>query len=230
MTIEIGMLLFPGLTQLDLTGPHEVLARVPETRVRLVARTLDPARAETGITILPDATFDEVTQLDVLFVPGGAGQIAAGEDGDTLGFLRRVGATATWVTSACTGSLLLGAAGLLRGYRAATHWAFMDLLPLVGAIPTDQRVVTDRNRITGGGVTAGLDIALTIAAALAGRELAERIQLGLEYDPHPPFQSGHPNVARRELVAEVRASMTERYAMRREQLERLAGESLRGSD
>ena len=135
MAIEIGMLLFPGLTQLDLTGPHEVLARVPDARLRLVARTLDPVRAETGITILPDATFEDVTQLDVLFVPGGAGQIAAAEDGDTLAFLRRVGATATWVTSACTGSLLLGAAGLLRGDRAATHWAFMDLLPLAPRDP-----------------------------------------------------------------------------------------------
>ena len=222
MTIEIGMLLFPGLTQLDLMGPHEVLARVPDTRVRLIARTADPVRAETGVTILPDATFSEIDRLDVLFAPGGAGQIAAADDGETLAFLRRVGATATWVTSACTGSLLLGAAGLLRGYRAATHWAFMDLLPLVGAIPIDQRVVVDRNRMTGGGVTAGLDIALTLAAQLAGRDVAERIQLGLEYDPHPPFQAGHPNVARRELVAEVRASLTERYAVRREQLERLS--------
>jgi len=222
MTIEIGMLLFPGLTQLDLMGPHEVLARVPDTRVRLIARTADPVRAETGVTILPDATFSEIDRLDVLFAPGGAGQIAAADDGETLAFLRRVGATATWVTSACTGSLLLGAAGLLRGYRAATHWAFMDLLPLVGAIPIDQRVVVDRNRMTGGGVTAGLDIALTLAAQLAGRDVAERIQLGLEYDPHPPFQAGHPNVARRELVGEVRASLTERYAVRREQLERLS--------
>jgi hypothetical protein len=162
--------------------------------------------------------------------PGGAGQIAAADDGETLAFLRRVGATATWVTSACTGSLLLGAAGLLRGYRAATHWAYMDLLPIVGAIPVEQRVVTDRNRITGGGVTAGLDIALTIAAQLAGRDLAERIQLGLEYDPHPPFQAGHPNVARRDLVAEVRAEMTERYDVRLEQLERLERESRRGSE
>jgi len=222
MTIEIGMLLFPGLTQLDLMGPHEVLARLPDTRVRLIARTTEPVRAETGVSILPDATFSEIDRLDVLFAPGGAGQIAAADDGETLEFLRRVGATATWVTSACTGSLLLGAAGLLRGYRAATHWAFMDLLPLVGAIPIDQRVVVDRNRMTGGGVTAGLDIALTLAAQLAGRDVAERIQLGLEYDPHPPFQAGHPNVARRELVGEVRAALTERYAVRREQLERLA--------
>ena len=222
MTIEIGMLLFPGLTQLDLTGPHEVLSRLTDTRVRLISRTAEPVRAESGMTILPDTTYAEVPHLDIVFAPGGSGQIAATEDGETLPFLTRIGATASWITSACTGSLLLGAAGLLRGYRAATHWAFMDLLPLFGAIAVDQRVVTDRNRVTGGGVTAGIDIALTIAEQLAGREQAERIQLMIEYDPHPPFQSGHPNVARRELVAEVRELLMNRHAVRREQLERLS--------
>lgn len=217
--LEIGMLLYPQVTQLDLTGPFEVLMRVPGTRVRTIGKTLDPVHSEGGLTLVPAATYADVPALNVLFVPGGAGQIALTEDRETLDYLHRVGSAAKWVTSACTGSLLLGAAGLLRGYRAATHWAFMDLLPVVGAIPVDQRVVVDRNRVTGGGVTAGIDIALTLAAEIAGRETAEAIQLGLEYDPHPPFQAGHPRVADRALVSRVREQLASRFDRRREQLE-----------
>ena len=223
MALQIGMLLFPQLTQLDLTGPQEVLARIPDTRVHIVAKTRDPVTAETGLTLVPSATFDEVPEVDLLFVPGGVGQIAAAEDEATMDWIQRTGATARWVTSACTGSLLLGVAGLLRGYRAATHWAFMDLLPLVGAIPTHKRVVVDRNRMTSGGVTAGIDIALTIAAEVAGREAAETIQLQLEYDPEPPFRAGHPNVARLELVDRLRSAIAKRHEQRRAQLLRVAG-------
>jgi cyclohexyl-isocyanide hydratase len=222
MALQIGMLLFPKLTQLDLTGPQEVLARIPDAQVHIVAKTRDPVTAETGLTLVPSTTFAELPQVDLLFVPGGAGQIDAAEDDATLGWVRQVGEHARWVTSACTGSLLLGCAGLLRGYRATTHWAFFDLLPLVGAIPTDKRVVIDRNRMTSGGVTAGIDIALTIAAEVAGREHAEAIQLQLEYDPEPPFRAGHPNVARPELVERVRVAIAKRYAQRKAQLERLA--------
>jgi cyclohexyl-isocyanide hydratase len=220
--MQIGMLVFPNLTQLDLTGPHEVLARLPGAITHLVAKTREPVVSETGLGIVPTATFDDVPPIDLLFVPGGFGQIAATDDTATITWLRAAGGNARWIASACTGALLLGAAGLLRGYRAATHWAFMDLLPLVGAIPVAQRVVVDRDRITGGGVTAGIDIALTIAAEVAGRGAAEQIQLQLEYDPQPPFRAGHPSVAAPELVARARAGVATRYAEREAQLRRIA--------
>src|SRR5256885_7375147 len=146
--MQIGMLLFPRLTQLDLTGPHEVLARLPGARVELVAKTREPVRSETGMAILPTAVLAEVPAPDIVFVPGGYGQVAACDDADTLAWLRAAGATARWITSAGTGALLLSAAGLLRGYRATTHWAYLDLLPLVGATPVRERVVIDRNRAT----------------------------------------------------------------------------------
>jgi len=213
------MLLFPDLTQLDLTGPHEVLCRLPDTTIHLVAKTREPVRSEFGLAILPTATFEDCpTAIDLLFVPGGVGQIAATDDAATLAWLRRTGEGARWVTSACTGALLLGAAGLLRGYRATTHWSCVDLLPLVGATPVDERVVTDRNRITGGGVTAGIDAALAIVAEVAGRATAERIQLALEYDPKPPFTAGHPRSAPPELVAAMREQLADRHARRKAQL------------
>ena len=230
MPLQIGMLLFPRLTQLDLTGPHEILARIPGVQVHVVAKSMDPCMSETGLALVPTATFAQVPAVDLLFAPGGVGQIAAAEDDETLDWLARVGEPARWVTSACTGSLLLGCAGLLRGYRAATHWAFMDLLPLVGATPVNRRVVIDRNRMTSGGVTAGIDIALHIASEIAGREEAERIQLALEYDPEPPFRCGHPNVATPELVARVREGISKRYTQRREQLVRLGPPRSTGSD
>ncbi len=216
------MLLYPKVTQLDLTGPFEVLIRIPDSRVRTIGKTLEPIHSEGGLTLVPSATYAGAPKLDVLFVPGGAGQIALTQDRETLDYLAAVASGARWVTSACTGALLLGAAGLLRGYRAATHWAFMDLLPVVGATPVDQRVVVDRNRVTGGGVTAGIDIALTLAAEIAGRRDAEMIQLALEYDPHPPFQSGHPRVADRALVGRVREQLSARFAERQAQLEAVA--------
>ncbi|MCW5807379.1 MAG: DJ-1/PfpI family protein [Deltaproteobacteria bacterium] len=219
--MRIGMLLFPQLTQLDLTGPHEVLARLPGAEVALVARTRDPVVAESGLAILPSATFADVPEVDVVFVPGGAGQIAAIEDAATMAWLRAAGARARWVTSACTGALLLGAAGLLRGYRATTHWAFVELLALVGATPVHERVVVDRDRITGGGVTAGIDAALAIAAATCGRDVAEAIQLQLEYDPAPAFAAGHPRSAPPALVERVRAQLRDRYEERAAQLRRL---------
>ena len=209
------MLLFPRLTQLDLTGPHEVLARLPGADVQLVAKSREPVASETGLAIVPTATFDDVAACEILFVPGGYGQIAAIDDADTMAFVRRAGASARWVTSACTGAFVLGAAGLLRGYRAATHWAFMDLLPLVGAEPVRERVVIDRDRITGGGVPAGIDIALAIAERACSRDVADAIRLQLEYAP-PPQPEPAP-----ELVARVRAKLEARHAERRAQLERL---------
>lgn len=219
--VQIAMLLFAKLTQLDLTGPHEVLSRMPGATTHLVARSREPVVSETGLAIVPTAVFGDVPRADLVFVPGGPGQIAAGDDAETLAWLAAVGASARWVTSACTGALLLGAAGLLAGYRAATHWAYMDLLPLVGAVPEDRRVVVDRNRITGGGVTAGIDVALRVVAEVAGREAAEQIQLQLEYDPEPPFRAGHPRIAPPELVERARQKAAARHAERRAQLERL---------
>jgi cyclohexyl-isocyanide hydratase len=208
------MLLFPGLTQLDLTGPFEVLHRVPGAEVHLLWKTLDPVAADSRLTLSPTATLDACPKLDVLFVPGGGGQFAIMQDEGVLRFLRVQGSGARFVTAVCTGSLLLGLAGLLEGYEAATHWAFMDLLPTFGARPVRRRVVVDRNRVTGGGVTAGIDFGLQLAALLSSETDAKRIQLGLEYDPAPPFRCGHPDVADPDIVASVRARFEETYRAR----------------
>jgi cyclohexyl-isocyanide hydratase len=204
MTLHIGMLLFPRLTQLDLTGPFEVLHRVPDTKVHLVWKDTQPVYADSGLGLVPTTSFADCPPLDIVFVPGGIGQVALMTDPVVLDFLRHHGKTAKYVTSVCTGALVLGAAGLLDGYRAATHWAFVELLPAFGARHEPGRVVVDRNRITGGGVTAGIDFALRLAAELAGEDVARSIQLGLEYDPAPPFASGHPDVADPALVARLR--------------------------
>ncbi len=204
MTFHIGMLLYPGITQLDLTGPFELMHRLPEAKVHLLWKTRDPITSDSGMTFVPSMTLADCPPLDLVFVPGGDGQVPLMTDPEVLGFLREHGARAKYVTSVCTGSLLLGAAGLLKGYKATSHWAFVDLLPLFGAEPTAGRVVLDRNRITAGGVTAGIDFGLSLAAELAGEQKAKEIQLGLEYDPAPPYQSGHPSVAAPELVTAVR--------------------------
>jgi cyclohexyl-isocyanide hydratase len=210
VTTHIGMLLFPGLTQLDLTGPFEVLHRVPDTEVHLLWKDTAPVRAGSGLAILPTAALEAAPPLDVVFVPGGFGQVELMGDEAVLAFLREHGGRARYVTAVCTGSLLLGAAGLLAGYQATTHWAYVDLLARFGARHVPGRVVVDRNRITGGGVTAGIDFGLRLAAELAGEDTARAIQLGLEYDPDPPFDSGHPDVADPELVARVRALLAAR--------------------
>jgi cyclohexyl-isocyanide hydratase len=221
MTLQIGMLLYPGLTQLDLTGPFEILHRLPDTRVHLLWKTLEPVEADSGLRLCPTTTLEQCPQLDVVFVPGGWGQVALMTDEVVLGFLRKQAAGARLVTSVCTGALVLGAAGLLRGYQAATHWAYMDLLPAFGATPVKQRVVIDRDRITGGGVTAGMDFGLLVAERLAGTQLAKQIQLGLEYDPAPPFRCGHPDVADAETLAAVRQGFAKRKAAREAQVQAL---------
>lgn len=205
-----GMLLFPRLTQLDLTAPYEVFHRIPGATVHLVWKDHEPVRTEAGFGLLPDTTIDECPQLDVLFVPGGFGRAALMKDEVVLSFLRRQGAGAKYVTSVCTGALLLGAAGLLDGYAATTHWAFVDLLAQFGARYEKARVVRDRNRITAGGVTAGIDFALTLASELAGERVARAIQLGIEYDPAPPFDGGDPERADPEIVNELRARVRAR--------------------
>ena len=222
MTLSIGMVLFPGLTQLDLAGPYEVLARLPDASVYLVADTLAPVRTERGLTITPDATFDDVPPLDLICVPGGPGVDPLMEDARLLGFLQARAPRARYVTSVCTGALLLGAAGLLRGYRATTHWLSLDLLPLFGATPVEERVVVDRDRLTGGGVTAGIDLGLAVAAELRGRAVAEEIQLTIEYDPAPPFRSGSPRTAPAAVRERVIRARRQRQAERRAIAERAA--------
>jgi cyclohexyl-isocyanide hydratase len=215
-----GMLVFPNLTQLDLTGPYEVLARLPDAETLLLWKTLEPVRSEHGLTILPTATFNSCPTLDLVFVPGGPGINPLLEDAEVLVFLRRAAAEARYVVAVCTGSLVLGAAGLLRAKRATSHWMSRDLLRSFGAEPVAERVVVDGKFFTGGGVTAGIDVALTVAAEIAGKDTAEAIQLGIEYDPAPPFASGSPERANPEVVAAVRAGAEPRQRDRAERIAR----------
>lgn len=199
----IAMLLYPGLTPLDLVAPHAALA--PHADVHLVWKDLVPVASDVGMLITPTATLDNCpVALDVLFVPGGRDQAAVAEDETILKFLESRAASARYVTSVCGGSLILGAAGLLIGYRAATHWTGRHTLAAFGAENVNERVVIDRNRITGGGVTAGLDFGLILLAQLLGEDVARATQLMLEYDPKPPFSTGSPEAAGPELTAMVR--------------------------
>jgi cyclohexyl-isocyanide hydratase len=210
--LHIGFLLFPHVTQLDLTGPAQILSRVPGAQVHLVWKTRDPVPTDVGFTINPTTTFDGCPPLDVLCVPGGFGIEQLFGDRETLAFLRRQGESARYVTSVCNGSLVLGAAGLLAGYRSACHWLWLPLLDRFGAVPVAGRIVRDRNRISGGGVTAGIDFGLALAAELAGEDVARMIQLALEYDPRPPFDAGSPQGAGAALVERYRTLMAPRLA------------------
>ncbi|HSF96571.1 MAG TPA: DJ-1/PfpI family protein [Thermohalobaculum sp.] len=214
--MRIGLALFPGLCQLDMTGPQEVLVRLPGARVEVVARTREPVRTDRGLTIVPDVALGEASQYDIFVMPGGPGQQDLMADAEWLEFLRAQAAEAKMMMGVCTGSLVMGAAGLLRGYRATTHWSCHDLLALLGAEPVDRRVVIDRDRITAAGVTSGIDGALALAELLHGRGLAERIQLGMEYQPEPPTQAGHPRTAPLALTADMRAKGAKLYEARRE--------------
>lgn len=207
MTRRIGMLIFPRLTQLDMTGPYEVLARLPDTTVDLVARTMDPVTTDRGMQIVPTVTYETCPPLDIIMVPGGPGQQDLMEDEAALSFLRKHAAQAKYVTSVCTGSLVLAAAGLLKGKRATSHWAAVEHLPLLGAIPVREQVVVDGNIVTGAGVTSGIDFALKLAAILEGEKVAREIQLQIEYEPEPPFDSGSPERASPETLATVKARL-----------------------
>ena len=207
MTRRIGMLIFPRLTQLDMTGPYEVLARLPDTKVDLIARSLYPVTTDRGMQIVPTVTYDTCPPLDIVMVPGGPGQQDLMEDEAALSFLRRQAAGAKYVTSVCTGSLVLSAAGLLKGKRATCHWAAIEHLALLGAIPTKERVVVDGAVVTGAGVASGIDFALTLAAILEGEAVAREIQLQIEYDPDPPFDGGSPQTARPEHIAALTARL-----------------------
>jgi cyclohexyl-isocyanide hydratase len=223
--MHVVMLLYPRLTQLDLTGPFEVFARFRELKLHLVWKTTDPVRDGGGLAMLPSTTFAACPQADILFVPGGPGQAALMEDEETLAFLRRQGSSARYVTSVCTGSLVLGAAGLLKGYRATCHWLSLPQLALFGVEPVAERVVADRNRVTGAGVTSGIDFALSLMADVFGEERARKVQLQMEYDPQPPFPGGSPASAPPELVAAVTQDAA-KFQSEREQIARRAAAAL----
>ncbi|MEL6862137.1 MAG: DJ-1/PfpI family protein [Pseudomonadota bacterium] len=214
--LSVAFLVFPNVTQLDLTGPAQVLSRLGNTTLNLVWKDTEPVPTDAGFPLLPTATFEEIDQVDILCVPGGFGTVDIMQDEAVLAWLRKVAENAQWVTSVCTGSLVLGAAGLLKGYKSACHWASIDQLEFFGAIPLRERIVEDRNRFSGGGVTSGIDFALSLAARIRGEEFARFIQLSIEYDPNPPFDSGSPDKASPELLARyhkmVEAAMPDREA------------------
>jgi cyclohexyl-isocyanide hydratase len=220
--LQIGSLLFEGLDQIDLTGPFEVLSRIPNATYRLYGKTTQPVRDVKGLRLTADSTLAEAPQLDVLHVPGGSGQEALMEDEELLDWLRRQAVGAHNVFSVCTGALLCGAAGLLMGRRATTHWASFHLLPFFGAIPVDERVVVDGDWVFAAGVTAGIDGALRLAAMLRGEAVAQAIQLHMAYAPEPPFDSGTPATAPAPVLAQVQQSVAGLIARREETARRVA--------
>ena len=212
---NIGFVIFPDLTQLDFTGPLQVLARMPQSSNFVIAKSPAPVPSDCGLSLVPTRTFANCPPLDLICVPGGVkGVIGAIGDHETVDFVRRQAAGAKYVTAVCTGAFVLGAAGLLKGRRVTTHWAYTELLPLVGAKYEKGRVVRDGNLITAGGVTAGIDFGLSVVAEIAGETVARTIQLGIEYDPAPPFDSGHPDSA----TESIKAALSERYGKARSAL------------
>lgn len=220
--LQIGSLLFEGLDQIDLTGPFEVLSRIPNSTYRLYGKSVEPVRDVNGLRLVPDAALADAPQLDVLHVPGGFGQETLMEDDELLAWLRRQAAGAHTLFSVCTGALLCGAAGLLKGRRATTHWASFHLLPYFGAIPVNERVVVDGNWVFAAGVTAGIDGALRLAAELRGEETAQTIQLYMAYAPEPPFNSGTPETAPPSILERARQSTVSITAKREATARRIA--------
>jgi transcriptional regulator GlxA family with amidase domain len=205
--MKIAILIFERLTALDAIGPYEVLSRLPGAELSFVAKESGVKRTDTGaLGVSADLSLAELTDPDVLLVPGGEGNRPLMSDEEVLDWVRGADGTSTWTTSVCTGSLVLGAAGLLDGKRATTHWAYLDRLAELGATPVSERVVEDGKLITAAGVSAGIDMALTLASRIAGEDVAKAIQLGIEYDPAPPFDSGSPAKAAPELVEMLRAA------------------------
>jgi cyclohexyl-isocyanide hydratase len=199
--MQIGFLIYPGVVQLDVTGAYQVLAFPPHTQLHLVWKTLTPIASNEGLTLVPTVTLADCPLLDVICVPGGGmGQVEVMKDSEILDFLQRQATTAQYVTGVCTGSLILAAAGLLQGYKATCHWAFREQLALLGVEVVPQRVVIDRNRVTGAGVTSGIDFGLTLLSLLCGQEAAKMAQLMMEYTPEPPFNAGTPETAGEEVV------------------------------
>ncbi|MCC8164602.1 MAG: DJ-1/PfpI family protein [Planctomycetes bacterium] len=212
---HIGFLVFPDMLQLDFTGAYGVLSAGPDVRTHLVWKNVAPIRTSDRLLITPDTTVADCPQLDVIVVPGGGGVVPLMNDATILSFLKGQAEKALWVTSVCTGALILGAAGLMDGFRATTHWLSHDLLPLFGAEPVRQRVVQDRNRMTGAGVTSGIDLALTLAGRLWGDSVAEQIQLNMEYAPEPPYNAGSPDTAPEATITAMRDRSTTRQQERR---------------
>jgi cyclohexyl-isocyanide hydratase len=220
--MNIGSLIFPKMDQADFTVPFEVLSRLPNATVHVLWKDKSPVTDMNGLVLTPTATLEECPALDVLHVPGGIGQEALMEDETVLGFIRERAAKARFVLSVCTGALICGAAGLLRGRRATTHWASVELLPFFGATPVPERYVVDGNLITTAGVTAGIDGALHLAAMMCGENVAEQIQLNIEYAPAPPFNSGTPETAPRDVLSAVSDGYRELIARRRATAQRVA--------
>ncbi|TCM70816.1 cyclohexyl-isocyanide hydratase [Acinetobacter calcoaceticus] len=214
-SICIGFLVYPNFTQLDLTGPFEVFSRIPDAKVHLIWKKTEPVRSDKGMSLLATVDYAHCPDLDLICIPGGPGQVELMQDHETLAFIRDKAQRANWVTSVCTGSLLLGAAGLLQGYRATCHWNSMDMLAILGAKPVAERVVMDRNRITGAGVTSGIDFGLYVVAMLFGEDLAQQIQLQMEYDPAPPFDAGSTKTASIHIMDEVQHQMSSLQQRRR---------------
>jgi cyclohexyl-isocyanide hydratase len=222
MSLQIGLVIFPKVTQLDLTGPVQVFSSVPGAKLHLLWKRIEPVPSDSVLTLTPTTTFADCPPCDVICVPGGAGTDDMVNDAEVLTFLRQQASSATYITSVCTGSLVLGAAGLLRGYHAATHWSARDHLAAFGAIASNERVCIDRNRITGGGVTAGIDFALILVAQLVDRKTAEAIQLRLEYNPAPPFHAGSPETAPKDVLALMNERIAPSRARRAEAVARAA--------
>ena len=220
--LQIGLLVFPHVTQLDLTGPAQVFSSLPDATIHLIWKRIEPVASDSVIALTPTTTFADCPQLDVICVPGGHGTDELLLDEEVLGFLRKQEPGAKYITSVCTGSLVLGAAGLLKGYRATTHWTAIDGLPFFGATVSRERVCIDRNRVTGGGITAGIDFALTLVSMLVSREAAEMIQLRMEYSPAPPFNSGSPETAPTAVLASMKARVAPAQARRLEFVKRAA--------
>lgn len=220
--LQIGSLLFEGVDQIDLTGPFEVLSRIPNSTYRIYGKSTEPVRDLKGLRLTPDATIAEAPQLDVLHVPGGFGQEALMDDAEVLAWIQAQAAGAQSVFSVCTGALLCGAAGLLKGRRATTHWASFHLLPFFGAIPVNERVVVDGNWVFAAGVTAGIDGALRLAAELRGVEVAQALQLHMVYAPEPPFDSGTPETAPAAILERARRAVAGITAQRETTARRVA--------
>ena len=221
--LQIGSLLFDGIDQIDLTGPFEVLSRIPNATYRIYGKTTAPVRALNGLRLTPDAALADAPPLDVLHVPGGPGQEALMEDAEVLGWIRQQASGACSIFSVCTGALICGAAGLLKGRRATTHWSAFHLLSLFGAIPVNERVVIDGARIFAAGVTAGIDGALRLAAELRGDAAAQTIQLHMAYAPEPPFDCGTPETAPAAILEEARRSVQALTTLREQTARRIAG-------
>jgi cyclohexyl-isocyanide hydratase len=221
--LHLGSLLFEGIDQIDLTGPIEVLSRIPNATYRVYGKTIAPVRDVKGLRLTPDAILADAPPLDVLHVPGGHGQEAVMDDAEVLNWIRRQASGACSIFSVCTGALICGAAGLLKGRRATTHWASLHLLPYFGAIPVNERVVVDGAWVFAAGVTAGIDGALRLAAELRGEATAQAIQLQMVYAPEPPFNSGTPETAPPAILNEARKALADITARREATARRIAG-------